>query len=57
MSKSLRSLTKNERMSELLVCFLSKLLIRLQKNERFTQKSDELIPSPGKNMFSPLSLA
>ena len=47
MSELLRLLTKNERMSESLI-FLSKLLIRLflGKNEWFTRKSDERIPSP-----------
>ena len=46
-SELLRSLTKNERMSESLV-FLSELLIHsfFHKNERFTQKTDEWIPSP-----------
>ena len=49
MSESLRSLTKNERMSESLV-FFSESLIRSffpQKNKRFDQKTDEQIPSPG----------
>ena len=43
------SLTKNERMSELLV-FLSESLIRsvLGKKRGFTQKTDERIPSPDK---------
>ena len=50
MSKSLRSLTKNEQMSETIV-FLSESLIRSfahfwAKNERFAQKTDEQIPSP-----------
>ena len=46
-SESLISLTKNERMSESLI-FLSESLIRsfFDKNERFTQKSNERIPSP-----------
>ena len=46
-SESLRSLTKNERMSKLLA-FLSESLIRsfFCKNERFPQKTDEQIPSP-----------
>ena len=47
MSNSLRLLTKNECMSELLV-FLSESLICsfFAKNERFPQKTDERIPSP-----------
>ena len=46
-SESLRSLTKNERMSESLI-FLSESLIRsfLGKNERFARKTDEQIPRP-----------
>ena len=47
MSESLISLTKNERLSELLI-FLSELLIHsfLDKNERFARKSNEQIHSP-----------
>ena len=50
LSKLLRSLTKNERMSELLV-FLSESLIAhiFAKNEQFAQKPDERIPSPALN--------
>ena len=50
MSKSLRSLNKNEQMSESHV-FLSESLIRsfFRKNERFAQKTDERIPSPANN--------
>ena len=46
MSKSLRSLTKNEQMSESLV-FLSESLICsfFSKNERFAQKTDEWVNS------------
>ena len=51
-SQSLRSLTKNERMSESLV-FMSKSLIHsfFAKKERFAQKTDEQISSPGKGSF------
>ena len=45
----LRSLTKNERSSELL--FFERIahsLIFFAKKERFAQKTDERIPSPGK---------
>ena len=48
MSESLRSLTKNERMSQSLV-YLSESLICsffCSKNERFAQKTLEQIPSP-----------
>ena len=46
-SESLRSLTKNEQMSELLI-FLSESLIHsfLDKKQRFARKSNERIPSP-----------
>ena len=46
-SEALSSLTKNERMSELLV-FLSESLILsfFRKNEGFAQKTNELIPNP-----------
>ena len=44
-SESLRSLTKHEQMSESLV-FVCQSLIRLFKNERFAQKTDERIPNP-----------
>ena len=46
-SESLRSLTKNEQMSESLI-FLSESLIRsfFDKNEQFARKSNEQIPSP-----------
>ena len=46
-NKSLRLLTKNERMSESLV-FFSKWAIRsfFAKNEWFAQKTDERIPNP-----------
>ena len=51
-SKSLRSLTKNEGMSKSLE-FLSELLIHSffacffeEKNEQFAQKTDEGIPNP-----------
>ena len=48
-SESLRSLTKNEQMSKSLV-FLRESLIRsfFRKIERFAQKTDQRIPSPGK---------
>ena len=46
-SESLKSLTKNERMSELLVFFSAHSLIFFAKNEQFKQKTDEQIPSPG----------
>ena len=39
MSKSLRSLTKNERMARFCVCFFA-------KNEWIAQKTDERTPSP-----------
>ena len=45
MSESLRSLTKNDRMSKSLV-FLSESLIRSFLNEQFAQKTDERILSP-----------
>ena len=49
MSNHEQFITKNERMSELLV-FLSESLIRsvLGKKRGFTQKTDERIPSPDK---------
>ena len=53
-SESLRSLTKNEWMSESLI-FLSKSLIRsfLGKNEQFARKTDEWIPSPDNRRQEP----
>ena len=53
MRASLRLLTKNEQMSELLV-FLSESLIRsfFRKNERFAQKTDERISSPAQSLLT-----
>ena len=46
-SESLRSLTKNERMSESLVFWANCSFAHLfAKNERFAEKTDERIPSP-----------
>ena len=52
MSESLRSLAKNERMSESLVFFGANRSFTLffAKNERFAQITDERIPSPGLNV-------
>ena len=46
-SKSLRSLTKNDLMSESLVFLATRSFAHFYaKNERFAQKTDEKIPSP-----------
>ena len=47
MSESLILLTKNERMSELLIFLVNRSFAHfLTKNERFARKSNERIPSP-----------
>ena len=57
-SESLRSLTKNEQMNELLV-FLSKSLncSFWAKNEWFAWKTEEQIPSPGPTSVAQLKLS
>ena len=61
-SEMLRSLTKNERVSESLIFFANRLFARLfahfwAKNEWFAQKTDERIPSPGKMFVDSLQVA
>ena len=54
MSKSLRSLTKNEQMIESLgfVLQITHLLIFFAKNEIFPQKTNEGIPNPVKGQIT-----
>ena len=56
-SASLRLLTKNEQMNELLVFLANRSFAHFsQKNERFAQKTDERIPSPDSIVYLLLGL-